>query len=77
MEAICTGFSEPFRTDQVHIEVDRAKAIAVALDLATADDIIVVAGKGHEDYQEVGGMKHPFDDRKVALELLKTWKEVA
>ena len=77
MEAICTGFSEPFRTDQVHIEVDRAKAIAVALDLATADDIIVVAGKGHEDYQEVEGIKHPFDDRKVALELLKTWKEVA
>jgi UDP-N-acetylmuramoyl-L-alanyl-D-glutamate--2,6-diaminopimelate ligase len=47
------------------------------LHLASTDDIIVIAGKGHEDYQEVEGFKHPFDDRKVALELLKTWKEAA
>ena len=77
IEEICSGFSEAFRTNQIRSEVDRAKAIALALHLASADDIIVIAGKGHEDYQEVEGVKHPFDDRKVALELLKTWKEAA
>ncbi len=77
IEEICSGFSESFRTNQIRSEVDRAKAIALALHLASADDIIVIAGKGHEDYQEVEGVKHPFDDRKVALELLKTWKEAA
>ena len=34
------------------------------------DDIIVIAGKGHEDYQDIQGKKHPFDDRKVARQLL-------
>ena len=77
IKAVCSGFSEEFITDQVHIEVERAKAIALALDLASADDIVVIAGKGHEKYQEIKGVKHPFDDRKIAYELLKEWNEAA
>lgn len=51
---------------------DRREAIAVACRLAQAEDIILVAGKGHEDYQEIKGIKHPFDDRLVLMETFKT-----
>jgi UDP-N-acetylmuramoyl-L-alanyl-D-glutamate--2,6-diaminopimelate ligase len=47
---------------------DRREAIRTACALASSGDIILVAGKGHETYQEVGGVKHPFDDRIVLTE---------
>jgi UDP-N-acetylmuramoyl-L-alanyl-D-glutamate--2,6-diaminopimelate ligase len=50
----------------IRIERDRARAIALALQEAGADDIVLVAGKGHETYQEVAGVKHDFDDLAVA-----------
>ena len=46
--------------------LDRREAINAAIENAREGDIIVIAGKGHEDYQEIQGVKHPFDDRKVA-----------
>ena len=46
------------------------EAIAAALRLARPGDIVLVAGKGHETGQEVGGVVHPFDDREVVRELL-------
>ena len=49
---------------------DRRAAIAEALRRATAGDVVVVAGKGHETGQEVAGVVHPFDDRDVVRELL-------
>ena len=49
----------------VIVEPDRAKAIAAALSAASAGDVVVVAGKGHETTQEVAGVKHHFDDREV------------
>jgi UDP-N-acetylmuramoyl-L-alanyl-D-glutamate--2,6-diaminopimelate ligase len=49
---------------------DRREAIAAALHLARAGDVVVVAGKGHETYQESAGRKEPFDDRVVARELV-------
>lgn len=49
--------------------VDRQEAIRTACMLSDAGDIIVIAGKGHETYQEIQGVKHDFDDRKV-LELI-------
>lgn len=49
---------------------DRRKAIEYAISEAKAQEIILIAGKGHEDYQEVNGKKHPFDDRKIAREFL-------
>lgn len=48
------------------IEVDREKAIKKAIDYAQAGDIIIIAGKGHETYQEINGRSYPFDDRVVA-----------
>ncbi len=54
----------------VVIEQRRA-AIMHALRKAEKDDIIVVAGKGHENYQEINGIKHHFDDKETVMELLK------
>ena len=50
-------------------EVDRRKAIALALELARSGDTILLAGKGHETYQVVGTVKQPFDERDVVREL--------
>jgi UDP-N-acetylmuramoyl-L-alanyl-D-glutamate--2,6-diaminopimelate ligase len=47
---------------------DRREAIKTACSLAQADDIVLVAGKGHETYQEIKGVKYPFDDREVLRE---------
>ena len=52
--------------------VDRREAIKTACMLAQKGDVILVAGKGHEDYQDVKGVKHHFDDRE---ELRKAFGE--
>jgi UDP-N-acetylmuramoyl-L-alanyl-D-glutamate--2,6-diaminopimelate ligase len=51
--------------------VDRKQAIKTACQLASANDIILIAGKGHETYQEVNGVRHDFDDMKIVKELLE------
>jgi len=53
-------------TGSVEVEVDRAKAIFKAIGLANAGDIVLIAGKGHENYQEILGVKYPFSDLVVA-----------
>jgi UDP-N-acetylmuramoyl-L-alanyl-D-glutamate--2,6-diaminopimelate ligase len=50
--------------------IDRRDAIAHAVDRATPGDVVLIAGKGHEKYQEVGGRVLPFDDVAVAREAL-------
>jgi UDP-N-acetylmuramoyl-L-alanyl-D-glutamate--2,6-diaminopimelate ligase len=50
---------------------DRAEAVRSALDDAGTGDTVLLAGKGHEDYQEIGGVRHPFNDRNVAEAHLK------
>jgi UDP-N-acetylmuramoyl-L-alanyl-D-glutamate--2,6-diaminopimelate ligase len=50
---------------------DRREAIRTALNLAGPEDILLVAGKGHEKYQEIKGVKYPFDDKKVLLEFFE------
>lgn len=50
---------------------DRKAAIKTACMLANPGDIILVAGKGHEDYQDIKGIKHPFDDRKILIQLFE------
>ena len=55
--------------------VDRAQAIKTAISMAEKDDIILVAGKGHETYQEVKGVKHDFDDMKTLLELFNKFNK--
>lgn len=51
--------------------IDRKEALAEAVRMAEPTDIILVAGKGHENYQEIKGIKYPFDDKKIMIELLK------
>ena len=49
--------------------VDRKEAIRTACMMAQADDVILIAGKGHENYQDVKGVKHHFDDKEVVTEI--------
>jgi UDP-N-acetylmuramoyl-L-alanyl-D-glutamate--2,6-diaminopimelate ligase len=65
---ILKGFSRP---DAAMVQRDRASAIARAIGTASASDIVLIAGKGHEPYQEVAGVRHPFDDTAVARALLQ------
>lgn len=59
VEDILGGMSDH---QNVHIEHDRAKAIRVSIAAAAANDLVLVAGKGHEDYQESRGRRLPFSD---------------
>ncbi len=59
------------RRAELFSELDRRAAIELAIDLARSDDVVLIAGKGHETTQEVDGVKLPFDDRQVALEVLR------
>ena len=52
--------------------VDRKEAIKTAVMMSNAEDIILIAGKGHEKYQDINGIKYPFDDKEILKELLKT-----
>ena len=52
------------------LEPDRRKAIRMALELAGRGDVVILAGKGHENYQIIGSQAFPFDDRLVAQELV-------
>jgi UDP-N-acetylmuramoyl-L-alanyl-D-glutamate--2,6-diaminopimelate ligase len=65
---ILRGFSRP---DAALVQRDRAAAIARAIGTAGASDIVLIAGKGHEPYQEIAGVRHPFDDTAVARALLQ------
>jgi UDP-N-acetylmuramoyl-L-alanyl-D-glutamate--2,6-diaminopimelate ligase len=56
----------------VDVIVDRRDAIHHALKAADASDVVLIAGKGHEDYQEIAGVKHAFSDVEVAAEALQT-----
>lgn len=68
LQQIAAGFEA---RDNYEIVPDRRAAIRAALVMARDGDVILIAGKGHETYQEVAGTRSPFDDRKVALDLLE------
>ena len=54
---------------------DRKEAIKLAVSMAEKDDIILVAGKGHEKYQDIKGVKHPFDDKQVLEEMFEMFNK--
>lgn len=56
---------------EIHREADRRRALALALELARPGDAVLVAGKGHEPYQIIGTVKHPFSDQQTLRELLQ------
>ena len=64
-------------TGEVEVEPDRARAIALALAAAGEDDVVVIAGKGHEQGQEFADRTIPFDDRQVARRALRRLRESA
>lgn len=63
----------PTQSKKVLIQVDRNEAIRMAVTLANKGDIILLAGKGHENYQEIKGVKYPFDDKAI---LQSTFQEM-
>jgi UDP-N-acetylmuramoyl-L-alanyl-D-glutamate--2,6-diaminopimelate ligase len=62
---------EPQNYKRILKIVDRKEAIKTAIMLANAGDIILVAGKGHETYQDIMGVKHPFDDKAIITDTFK------
>ena len=57
------------------VEVDRVKAIENAIKMANKRDIIVLAGKGHEPYQEINGKKYPFDERIIVNDIINNMSD--
>lgn len=74
IEEMAAGLSASDRERTLCI-TDRAEAIKTAAMLAGKGDVILVAGKGHEDYQEIKGVKHHFDDREKLRELFAAQRE--
>ncbi len=63
------------KTDGKYIEIpDRKEAIRYAIENGQKGDVIILAGKGHEDYQEIKGVKHPMDERVLIKEVLEELK---
>jgi UDP-N-acetylmuramoyl-L-alanyl-D-glutamate--2,6-diaminopimelate ligase len=65
----------PSQVRKVLTVIDRAEALKTALLMAESNDIVLVAGKGHEDYQEIAGKRHHFSDREKLVELLRLLKK--
>ena len=61
----------PSQVRKTLVQADRREAIKTAVSFAQPGDIILIAGKGHETYQEIKGVKHHFDDREVLGEMIK------
>jgi UDP-N-acetylmuramoyl-L-alanyl-D-glutamate--2,6-diaminopimelate ligase len=67
---IATGLENP-AGDNVLIEPDRKEAIKTAVEIARKNDIVLIAGKGHEEYQTIGDRKIPFSDRETAKKAIQ------
>ena len=67
LDDVMEGFDDPHSVLRIP---DRREAIGVALDRAAAGDVVLIAGKGHEDYQEVDGRRLPWSDAATVAELL-------
>lgn len=61
----------PMEQHRVFVNVDRREAVRQAVGMAKPGDVVLLAGKGHETYQEIAGVKHPFDDVAVLKETLE------
>ena len=71
-ETITTQIEEGIKKTKgkYKVIVDRTQAIKEAIEIATKRDIVVIAGKGHEIYQEIKGEKRPYDERKIINEII-------
>ena len=66
IEDILKGLDET--KENYKVVIDRKEAIKEAIQMAEDDDIVIIAGKGHENYQIIGKVKHHFDDKEIAQE---------
>jgi len=71
IEEILAGMQQP---ERAVVQPDRAEAIRQAVQAAGSGDLVLVAGKGHEDYQLVAGKTLHFDDREQVAEALAEWR---
>jgi UDP-N-acetylmuramoyl-L-alanyl-D-glutamate--2,6-diaminopimelate ligase len=67
IEDIISGIKDHSRFTR---ELDRRNAIKAAIDSASSNDVVLIAGKGHEDYQDIAGVRYPFSDRSIVQEIL-------
>jgi UDP-N-acetylmuramoyl-L-alanyl-D-glutamate--2,6-diaminopimelate ligase len=70
-EAIVNEILAGGAASQTEVIHDRKQAIEAAISGASSGDCVLIAGKGHEDYQEIAGVRLPFSDREVVLDLLR------
>ena len=70
--AIIGDIARGIRGGEVSFEPDRAAAIRCAVHMARRGDVVLIAGKGHEQYQETGGVKHPYSDAGEVMAALRT-----
>jgi len=75
-DAIIAQIRAGISADAESIE-DRQVAIFSAVSHARAGDVVLLAGKGHETYQEIAGVRHPFSDLEVARAALAGWQDAA
>ncbi|MDX9719709.1 MAG: UDP-N-acetylmuramoyl-L-alanyl-D-glutamate--2,6-diaminopimelate ligase [Myxococcota bacterium] len=73
IDAILAGVPTEQRS-KVEVEADRRRAVAHAVGKAQSEDIVLVAGKGHEGHQLIGQAQHRLDDRELVVEALQQWK---
>ena len=73
IDEITAGFGKK-EIQTIAIEPDRKKAIEMAVQSAEKDDIVLIAGKGHEDYQIIGKQKFHFSDKEIAQDCLNKRK---
>ena len=71
IEQIMQGFTQPQRASVIPA---RAEAISQSITTASVGDVILLAGKGHETYQEINGVRHPFNDLEQARQALAKWE---
>jgi len=71
LDEMQAGLTDPQKRKCFRI-TDRKEAIKIAITLAHPGDIVLIAGKGHENYQEIKGIKHHFDDREILKETFET-----
>lgn len=69
-DAIIEDIRKGIKSENYMVEVDRREAIRRAVSIAGEGDVVLVAGKGHEDYQEINGVRYPFSDREVLKEAI-------
>lgn len=74
-EAIVTDIMQGAVADKITVIHDRAAAIQAAILAAGPEDYVVIAGKGHEDYQEINGVKWPFKDQEHVKQVLEAWSQ--